>query len=91
VATIKHVPQGVSFDEPGKDSWRHILAGSEATAISSLDKIVMIKPAGRDASLDEVARLLGEDYDIILAEGFKQGNAPKIEVHCSEILRSLSV
>ena len=81
VATIKHVPQGVSFDEPGKDSWRHILAGSEATAISSLDKIVMIKPAGRDASLDEVARLLGEDYDIILAEGFKQGNAPKIEVH----------
>ena len=81
VATIKHVPQGVSFDEPGKDSWRHILAGSEATAISSLDKIVMIKPAGRDASLDEVARLLGEEYDIVLAEGFKQGNAPKIEVH----------
>jgi len=81
VATIKHVPQGVSFDEPGKDSWRHILAGSEATAISSLDKIVMIKPAAQDASLDEVARLLGEDYDIILAEGFKQGNAPKIEVH----------
>jgi molybdopterin-guanine dinucleotide biosynthesis protein MobB len=81
VATIKHIPQGVDFDEPGKDSWRHIQAGSEATAISSLDKIVMIKPVGRDASLDEVARLLGEDYDIILAEGFKQGNAPKIEVH----------
>ena len=81
VATIKHTPQGVNFDEPGKDSWRHIQAGSEATAISSPDKIVMIKPVGQDATLDEIVRLLGEDYDIILAEGFKQGNAPKIEVH----------
>ncbi len=81
VATIKHIPQGVSFDEPGKDSWRHIQAGSEATAISSPDKIVMIKPVAQDASLDEIARLLGEDYDIILTEGFKQGNVPKIEAH----------
>jgi molybdopterin-guanine dinucleotide biosynthesis protein B len=81
VATIKHIPQGVSFDEPGRDSWRHIQAGSEATAVSSPDKIVMIKPVAQDASLDEVAYLLGEDYDIILAEGFKQGNAPKIETH----------
>ena len=81
VATIKHTPHGVDFDEPGKDSWRHIQAGSEATAVSSPDRIVVIKPVGQDASLDEVARLLGEDYDIILTEGFKQGNAPKIEVH----------
>jgi len=81
VATIKHTPQGLDFDEAGKDSWRHIQAGSEATAISSPDKIVLIKPVGQDTNLDEVAYLLGEDYDIILAEGFKQGNAPKIEVH----------
>ena len=81
VATIKHVPQEVDFDEAGKDSWRHIQAGSEATAISSPDKIVLIKPVTKEADLDEVAHLLGEDYDIILTEGFKNGNAPKIEVH----------
>ena len=81
VATIKHIPQGVNFDEPGKDSWRHIQAGSEATAVSSPDKIVLIKPVTKDSTLDETAHLLGEDYDIILTEGFKQGNAPKIEVH----------
>jgi len=85
VATIKHIPQGVSFDEPGKDSWRHIQAGSEATAIGSPDKIVMIRPVGQDATLDEIARFLGEDYDIILTEGFKQGNAPKIEVHRKDV------
>ena len=81
VATIKHIPQGVDFDEPGKDSWRHIQAGSEATAVSSPDKIALIKPVVQGSTIDEVARLLGEDYDIILAEGFKQGSVPKIEVH----------
>ena len=81
VATIKHVPQGVDFDEVGKDSWRHTQAGSEATAVSSPDNIVLLKPVAQEASIDEVAILLGGDYDIILAEGFKQGSAPKIEVH----------
>lgn len=81
VATIKHVPQGFDFDEPGKDSWRHIQAGSEATAVSSPDKIVLVKPTAQEATIDEVAGLLGEDYDIILAEGFKRGGVPKIEVH----------
>ena len=81
VATIKHVPEDVSFDEPGKDSWRHLQAGSEATTISSPDKVLMIKPVTQDTSLDQIAHLLGEDYDLILAEGFKQETAPKIEVH----------
>ncbi len=81
VATIKHSPQESTFDEPGKDSWRHIQAGSEATAVSSPDKIVLVKPIAQEATLDEVVSFLGEDYDIILAEGFKQGSAPQIEVH----------
>lgn len=81
VATVKHVPQGVSFDEPGKDSWRHLQAGSKVTAISSPEKIVMVKPVEQDSALDDVVHFLGEDYDIILTEGFKRGNAPKIEVH----------
>ena len=85
VATIKHTPQGVNFDEPGKDSWRHIQAGSEATAVSSPDKIIVIKPVVQDPTLDETAHVLGEDYDIILTEGFKQGNAPKIEVHRKDV------
>lgn len=84
VATIKHASQETSFDEPGKDSWRHLQAGSEAVFISSPDKIVLIKPIAQELTLDEIARLLGEDYDIILTEGFKQGNAPKIEVHRRE-------
>lgn len=81
VATVKHTAEKLSFDEPGKDSWRHIQAGSKAVLISSPDKMVLIKPTSAKISLDQIAHLIGEDYDIILIEGFSQGNAPKIEVH----------
>jgi len=85
VATIKHTPQDMSFGEPDKDSWRHLEAGSQATAVSSRDKIMMIKSTPQEPGLIEVARLLGEDYDLILTEGFKYGRAPKIEVHRRQV------
>ncbi len=81
VATIKHAPQGASFDEPGKDSWRHVEAGSETTVVSSPDNVVLVKPVSQDTPLEEIVRFLGEDYDVILTEGFKQEGSPKIEAH----------
>lgn len=85
VATIKHAHHCMTFDEKGKDSWRHIQAGSEATAVCSPDKFVLVKPVAKGITLDEIASLFGEDYDIILTEGFKKGNAPKIEVHRRQV------
>ncbi|UCG54073.1 MAG: molybdopterin-guanine dinucleotide biosynthesis protein B [Dehalococcoidia bacterium] len=78
VATIKHA-QEIDF-EPGKDSWRHIQAGSEATIIVSPDEAVLIKSITSADTFNDISRLLGEDYDIILTEGFKQADTPKIEV-----------
>ena len=85
VATIKHTPHGMTFDKADKDSWRHIQAGSEATAIASPGRIALIKPIAQELTLDQIARLFGEEYDIILAEGFKQSDVPKIEVHRKEV------
>ena len=90
VGTVKHAPLEVDVDKPGKDSWRHIRAGSEATAIVASDKIVLIKPVTHTVGLDEIVRFFGEDYDIILAEGFKQSGTPKIEVHRKEVAPPLS-
>jgi molybdopterin-guanine dinucleotide biosynthesis protein B len=85
IATIKHTAEEATLDTPGKDTWRHLRAGSKATAIGSDNRIVLIKPVKRKSTVEEMARLLGEDYDIILTEGFKQGPYPKIEVHRKEI------
>jgi molybdopterin-guanine dinucleotide biosynthesis protein B len=85
VATIKHTAEEATLDTPGKDTWRHLRAGSKATAIGSDKRIVLIKPVKRKSTVEEMARLLGEDYDIIITEGFKQGPYPKIEVHRREV------
>jgi molybdopterin-guanine dinucleotide biosynthesis protein B len=79
VATVKHA-QEAQMDRPGTDSWRHIEAGSEAIVLTTAERLFMIKPVAGVPSLDEIVRLLGEDYDIIIAEGFKGQSAPKIEV-----------
>jgi molybdopterin-guanine dinucleotide biosynthesis protein B len=84
VATIKHSHHSISFDDPSKDSWRHAQAGAAATMVSSTTEIQMIKPIPRELNVEELACYLGEDYDLILTEGFSRGDAPKIEIHRKE-------
>ncbi len=84
VATAKHTHHEVAIDQPGKDSRRHVDAGSRETIISSRDRLALVKPVTGDAPLDEVLALFAEDYDIIVVEGFKSENVPKIEVYRRE-------
>ncbi len=85
VATVKHAPKSITLDEQNKDSRLHLEAGSLATVVSGKDRLVMEKPTLEEASLEEAVNLLGEDYDIILVEGFKQAGATIIEVHRKEV------
>ena len=75
---IKHAQEIDSVQ--GKDSERHISAGSEISAVATSGRIVVVKPS-KEPTIDEAARLLGIGLDIILCEGFKQSNTSKIEVH----------
>jgi len=84
VATIKHSHHSISFDSPNKDSWRHAQAGAASTMVSSTTEIQIIKPVDHELSVEELAGNLGEDYDLILSEGFSRGNAPKVEIHRKE-------
>jgi molybdopterin-guanine dinucleotide biosynthesis protein B len=70
--------------ESDKDSDRHLKAGSEASLIIDPHGLMMIKPLQNDINIEQVAQLIGEDYDLILTEGFKEDDAPKIEVHRNE-------
>ena len=79
VATVKHDTHGFDIDQPGKDSWRHAQAGSDSVVISSPNRLALIKRLDEEMALDEIAALL-LDVDIILTEGYKRGDKPKIEV-----------
>ncbi len=79
VATVKHDVHGFDLDVPGKDTWRHAQAGSDVVVISSPDKLAMISRVEEELSLDEIcARISG--VDLIITEGYKRENKPKIEV-----------
>jgi len=84
VAAIKHSAGGFEIDHEGKDTWRFAQAGSDTVAISSPQKVAIIRKVEHDHNLAELQRYIGPDFDIILAEGFKQDKAPKIEVHRKE-------
>jgi len=80
VGTIKHDVHGFDIDHPGKDSWRHAQAGSDVVVIASPQKLALIKRLDGELGLDEVASYI-PDVDIILTEGYKRADKPKIEVH----------
>ncbi|MBI4317216.1 MAG: molybdopterin-guanine dinucleotide biosynthesis protein B [Chloroflexi bacterium] len=90
VGVVKHDVHGFSIDQPGKDSWKLGEAGSDVVVISSPEKVASVRRIERERTLDEIALLIGEDVDIILTEGYKRGNKPKIEIsrreHSGELL-----
>lgn len=79
VATIKHDVHGFQMDTPGKDSWKHAEAGSDCVVVSSPDRLAMIRRLDRELTVDEIVATL-PDVDIVLTEGYKRGDKPKIEV-----------
>lgn len=82
IGVIKHAFHEFVFDKPGKDSWRFKAAGAETVLVSAPDSIVMVKN-GEVLDLDELAGYF-QDMDLILTEGFKHGDKPRIEVFRKE-------
>lgn len=80
VGTIKHDAHAFSIDHPGKDSWRHTEAGSEVMFISSATQAAMVRRLEGELSLDAIARDFMAPVDIVLTEGFKREDRPKVEV-----------
>ncbi|HSW58514.1 MAG TPA: molybdopterin-guanine dinucleotide biosynthesis protein B [Dehalococcoidales bacterium] len=84
VGTIKHSHHSIDFHDPKKDSFRHAQAGAAATLVSSTTSFQIIKPVPRELNVEELVRHFGNDFDLILTEGFSRGNAPKVEIHRKE-------
>lgn len=79
VGTIKHDTHGFEIDKPGKDSWRHAQAGSDVVVISGPRKMALVFQLTSEMPLEQIVELMG-DVDIVITEGYKRGDKPKIEV-----------
>ncbi|MFH2220077.1 MAG: molybdopterin-guanine dinucleotide biosynthesis protein B [Pseudomonadota bacterium] len=78
IGTIKHAHHDFNMDKEGKDSWRHKASGAETVMVVSPDRIAMVKDEAFDG-FDGLDRYF-EEMDLVITEGFKRQNRPKIEV-----------
>jgi molybdopterin-guanine dinucleotide biosynthesis protein B len=78
IGTIKHTHHSIDIDRAGKDSARHRTAGAEIVMLASPGQIAMFKATASEA-LDGLIRYF-DDVDLLITEGYKRENKPKIEV-----------
>ena len=88
VSVIKHAHHNFDLDQPGKDSYEIRKSGAENILISSEKRWALIheNKNNQELSLEDLLNILENiDSDIILVEGFKKENFPKIELYRKEI------
>ena len=85
VSTIKHAHHAFDVDHPGKDSWRHRVAGARQVLVSSRQRWALMTEL-RDAPEPPLAALLAQlaPVDLVLVEGYKRDAHPKVEAWRAE-------
>lgn len=88
VSVIKHAHHKFDIDHPGKDSYKIREAGAVQTLVASATRWALMTEMQHtpnppvEANLPSLIASLNTDYaDLILVEGFKNAEIPKIEVH----------
>ena len=81
VASIKHAHHEFDIDHKDTDSYTHRKAGSSQIIVSSSKRWVKITELNnsKEQTLNDLLNQLSET-DIVIVEGFKNDNHPKIEI-----------
>ncbi|MBE9548420.1 MAG: bifunctional molybdopterin-guanine dinucleotide biosynthesis adaptor protein MobB/molybdopterin molybdotransferase MoeA [Proteobacteria bacterium] len=85
VALVKHAHHKFDVDKPGKDSFRLRKAGANPVLIISDKRLALMQESTNTEEVnlaDALAALpANPDYDLLLVEGFKYADIPKIVLH----------
>lgn len=77
LAVVKHDAHNFEIDKEGKDTWRFAQAGADMTLISSASKTAVVEY--RPRTFRENLSMI-HDVDLILVEGYKQEDIPRIGI-----------
>jgi molybdopterin-guanine dinucleotide biosynthesis protein B len=82
VSLIKHAHHAFDIDKPGKDSYRHREAGASEVLITSAQRWVLMHELRDEAEPGLEAQLARMSAcDLVLVEGYKRADIPKLEIH----------
>jgi molybdopterin-guanine dinucleotide biosynthesis protein B len=90
VSLVKHAHHSFDVDQPGKDSYRHRHAGASEVLVSSSRRWALVHEL-RGAPEPDFAELVERvsPCDLLLVEGFKRENVPKLEVYRAAVGEAL--
>ncbi|MGQ9685518.1 MAG: molybdopterin-guanine dinucleotide biosynthesis protein B [Thiobacillaceae bacterium] len=90
VSVVKQSHHDVEIDRPGKDSWRHRQAGAHEVLLSTPYRWALMHElnGAPEPGLDELLRHLSP-CELVLVEGFKRADHPKLEVWRSVLHKPL--
>lgn len=82
VSTVKHAHHSFDVDQPGKDSHRHRVAGAREVLLASRSRWALMHELAdeEEPSLQDLLSKLSK-VDLVLIEGYKRDQHPKIEAH----------
>ena len=86
VGTLKHAHHKFDIDKPGKDSYNLRKAGARPMIISSKERFALVQEndSEEEKSLFEMLEIFAKSplnkCDVIIVEGYKNENIPKLEV-----------
>ena len=90
VSLIKHAHHEFDVDQRGKDSFRHRQAGCTQVLVSSSERWALMHELRGEAEPtlhDQLRRFSA--CDLVLVEGYKHAEIPKLEVHRPSIGKAL--
>ncbi|MEW8956981.1 molybdopterin-guanine dinucleotide biosynthesis protein B [Clostridium sp.] len=88
VGVLKHDAHKFDIDKEGKDSYRFSKAGADNVIVASSEKLAMIQILKEEKTVEEILPLFN-NMDLVIIEGFKNNNYPKIEVHRRDVDENL--
>jgi molybdopterin-guanine dinucleotide biosynthesis protein B len=88
VAVLKHSHKQHLGDD-GKDTWRYRQAGGELVALAAPGLLQINRASPGEPSLPAVLAELAREVDLVLVEGYKTSDLPKIRVVGPEAAPSL--
>lgn len=80
VSVIKSMRHDFDTDPEGKDTFRYRESGASASIITNGKKFAFISENDKNDNPLDLAKRFFNDSDIIIIEGFKEGDMQKIEV-----------
>jgi len=80
VGALKHDAHRFEIDHPGKDSRRFTEAGAEVMVLVADDTVAMVQKPREPEKLDNILHKWFNGLDLVLVEGYKTSDLPKIEI-----------